>query len=230
MGMLAAAAAAFLLLHLLVSGTRLRDALVGALGERAYMGLFSIASIALIIWLIVAFGGARASPANAVYWRAIPATRAAQFALQLIAFLLIVPGLTTPNPTSVAQQTVLDRPDAVRGMLRITRHPFLWGVAIWAAGHILVAGTTAALILFGSLLVLAVAGTASIDAKRRRALGERWTAFADATSSLPFAAIARGRQSLNIGEIGAWRLVLAVILWAVAAWAHPWIAGVRALP
>jgi hypothetical protein len=28
----------------------------------------------------------------------------------------------------VAQEGALDRPDVVKGMLRITRHPFLWGV------------------------------------------------------------------------------------------------------
>ena len=80
-------------------------------------------------------------------------------------------------------------------MLRITRHPFLWGVALWAAGHLMVNGDLASLILFGSLLVLAVFGTGSIDAKRRRALGEKWDAFAAKTSAVPFAAIAAGRQS-----------------------------------
>ena len=230
MTLLVAAAAAFILLHLLVSGTRLRDALTGAIGEGAYMGLFSLASIGLLVWLVMAFGAARISPADSVLWRVTPVTRSIQFVLQLLAFLLVVPGLTTPNPTSVAQEAVLERPDAVRGMLRITRHPFLWGVALWAAGHILVAGAIAPLILFGSLLVLALAGTASIDAKRRRALGERWTGFAAQTSNIPFAAIASGRQSLRVGEIGAWRLILAVGLWGVVIWAHPWIAGVRALP
>lgn len=59
-----------------------------------------------------------------------------------------------------------------RGIVRITRHPFL----------------------FGSLLVLAVGGTASIDAKRRRLFGEQWSQFAAVTSALPFAAIAAGRN------------------------------------
>ena len=144
--------------------------------------------------------------------------------------LFIVPGLTTPNPTSVRQEAALDRPDVVSGMLRITRHPFLWGVAIWAAGHLLVNGDVASLILFGSLLVLALFGTASIDAKRRRALGAKWDAFAAQTSNLPFAAIASGRQRLSLGEIGWWRIGLAVVVWAALAWAHPYLFGVRALP
>ena len=51
MSLLIAAAATFVLLHLLVSGTRLRDALAARIGEGPYMGLFSLASIAaLVCW------------------------------------------------------------------------------------------------------------------------------------------------------------------------------------
>ncbi|MDB5427742.1 MAG: hypothetical protein JWR43_1717, partial [Phenylobacterium sp.] len=131
---------------------------------------------------------------------------------------------------SVRQEGALEKPDVVRGMLRITRHPFLWGVAIWAAGHVLVKGDAASIVLFGSMLLLALVGTASIDAKRRRALGAKWEAFAAQTSSVPFAAIVQGRQRLDIGEIGWWRIALAVAVWALLAWAHPYLFGVRALP
>ncbi|MBN9592394.1 MAG: NnrU family protein, partial [Alphaproteobacteria bacterium] len=40
MGMLIAAAAVFLGIHLLVAGTRARDAVTGTIGENAYLGLF----------------------------------------------------------------------------------------------------------------------------------------------------------------------------------------------
>ncbi|HEY2357509.1 MAG TPA: NnrU family protein [Phenylobacterium sp.] len=227
---LVAAASFFLAIHLLVSGTRVRDALTGKIGVGPYMGLFAFSSVAGLGWLGVAFAQARFAPANEVFWGLTPLTRQVQIVLQLLAMLLIVPGLTTPNPTSVRQEGALDRPDVVKGMLRITRHPFLWGVAIWAAGHLLVNGDAASIVLFGSMLVLAVLGTASIDAKRRRALGAKWDAFAMQTSSVPFAAIVQGRQRLSIGEIGWWRIVLAVAVWALLAWAHPYLFGVRALP
>lgn len=227
---LLAAAAFFVLLHLLVSGTRVRGALTGAVGQGPYMGLFSLASIVGLAWLIFAFAEARGDPANAAYWQVTPLTRHIQLILQLVAVLLIIPGLTTPNPTSVRQEGALERPDVVKGMLRITRHPFLWGVAIWAAGHLLVNGDRASLVLFGSLLVLALFGTSSIDAKRKRALGATWDGFAAQTSNVPFAAIAGGRQSLNLGEIGWWRILLALAVWAGLTWGHPYLFGVAALP
>ncbi|TAJ69562.1 MAG: NnrU family protein [Phenylobacterium sp.] len=230
MSYLLAAATFFVLLHLLVSGTRVRDALTGRIGQGPYMGLFSLASIAGLAWLGFAFAHARHEAWNAAYWTATPATRQIQLGLQLLAMLLILPGLMTPNPTSVRQEGVLDRPDAVKGMLRITRHPFLWGVALWALGHLLVNGERAAIVLFGSMFVLGLFGTASIDAKRKRALGPKWDAFADQTSNLPFGAILGGRQKLKLGEIGWQRIVLAVAVWAVLAWAHPFLFGVSALP
>lgn len=227
---LIAAAVFFLLLHLLVSGTRLRDALTGAIGEGAYQGLFVLASFAGLGWLIFAFGGARADPVNVAYWTVTPLTRHIQLALQLLALLFVVVGLATRNPTSVRQEGALDRPDLIKGMLRITRHPFLWGVAIWAAGHLLVNGDRASLVLFGSLLLLALFGTASIDAKRRRKLGDKWAPFAAKTSNVPFGAILAGRQSLKLGEIGGLKILAALAVYVVLLLAHPDLFGVPALP
>ena len=226
---LVAAAAVFLLIHFVISGTRLRDAIVGVIGQGPYMGLFSLASVGALTWTGFAYGAARHGP-DPVYWAATPATKWIQLGVTLLAFLLAVPGLLTPNPTSVRQEGALDRPDVAKGMVRITRHPFLTGVALWAAGHLLVNGDLASLILFGTLLLLAVFGTTSIDAKRRRALGEKWDAFARQTSATPFVAIAQGRQTLNLGEIGWWRIALALAIWAVLVWAHPMLFGVSPLP
>ena len=228
MANLIAATAFFVLIHLLVSGTRIRDVLAGRIGQNAYMGLFSLASLGGLIWVGLAYAAAR--PTSASLWDLSTGARHGQVALQLLAMLLIVPGLMTPNPTSVRQEGALDRPDVVNGMLRITRHPFLWGVAIWAAGHLMANGDPASLVLFGAMLALALFGTASIDAKRRRALGPTWEAFASQTSNIPFAAIATGRQTLKLGEIGMMRPAVAVAVWAALAFGHPYLFGVPALP
>lgn len=227
---LLAAATFFVLLHLLVSGTRLRDVLIGRIGQGAYMGLFVLASFAGLAWLGFGYAAARTAPWNTAYWEVTPLTRLVQLGLMLVAVLFIVVGLTTPNPTSVKQESALERPDVVKGMLRVTRHPFLWGVALWGLGHLIVHGDRAGMILFGSMLALALFGTASIDAKRRRALGPAWDAFAAQTSNIPFAAILAGRQSLKLGEIGAWRIALGLAVYAALALGHPYLFGARALP
>jgi uncharacterized membrane protein len=100
-----------------------------------------------------------------------------------------------------------------RGMIRITRHPFLWGVALWALVHLAANGDLASTIFFGSLLVLALGGTTTIDAKRRRVFGDAWQRFADVTSNVPFAAILTGRNSLGpaLREIGLLRPAIAIV-------------------
>jgi uncharacterized membrane protein len=66
--------------------------------------------------------------------------------------------------------------------------------------------------VFGSLLVLAVVGTSSIDAKRRHAYGESWERFSRETSNIPFAAILQRRNYLwpALREIGLVRPLIAV--------------------
>src|SRR3569832_200032 len=143
---LIAAALVFLGIHLLISGTRVRDALVGALGERPYMGLFSLLSLGVIVWLAMAFNQAGAMPGSAADPLLYDLGRGAHDAalpIVALAFLLGVPGLLTPNPTSVNSEKLAAKPEAVKGVLRITRHPFLWGVAIWSADHLTTNGDQA---------------------------------------------------------------------------------------
>ena len=62
--MLETAAAVFLGLHLLIAGTRARDAITGVIGERVYLILFSLASIAAIVWLVMTYNAAQAGSEN----------------------------------------------------------------------------------------------------------------------------------------------------------------------
>ena len=226
MGMLIAAAAVFLGIHLLVAGTRARDAVTGTIGENAYMGLFSLASLGGIVWLVVAYNGAQAGGENELVYDLGVGVRHLAPLVVLLAFLLAVPGLLLPNPTSVRQEGAATRADAVKGVLAITRHPFLWGVALWAAMHLLANGDTASVLFFGTFLVLALLGTFSIDAKRRRKLGAAWDGFAARTSNLPFAALASGRAKLKWREILDWRLVVAVVLYLALLFGQQSLMGV----
>lgn len=216
---LVAASAYFLLIHFGVSGTRLRDALVARLGAGPYRGAFALASVLGIVWMIYAY---RHAPAMAL-WGLLLGLRPAAYVLVFIAFLFVVIGIATPSPTRIGMESTLaEGPSVVRGVMRITRHPFLWGVALWALVHLIVNGDLASLFLFGSLLLLALGGTVSIDAKRRRLFGQQWTEFAGVTSSIPFAAIATGKNELApaLVEIGASRPLVAALIYAAAFYLH----------
>jgi uncharacterized membrane protein len=212
---LALAAAAFAAMHLLISGTRVRDALVARLGEKAYRGLFSLASAVVLGWLIWAYGQVRAPALTPLIdWRWLAAV------LVLVAFLFIVLGLLTPGPTLVGAEKLLARGVEARGIHRITRHPFLWGLALWAVVHAAWNPDDANLLFFGTFVVVAGVGTFSIDAKRARLFGDHWQRYATQTSNIPFAAIAQGRNRLAVGELGWGKLAAAVAAYVAFALLH----------
>lgn len=222
---LALAALAFLGIHLGVSGTVLRDRAVAAIGLRGYMLAFSVASVGAIIWLVSAYVAAPYVPT----WGQLQWWKPVMIALMLPAFLLVVIGLTTPNPTAVAQEGLVDRPP--QGIVRITRHPFLMGVALWSGLHLIGNGDVASLLFFAALAITAVVGTVSIDAKRRRALGDKaWDVFASRTSIVPFAAILAGRNSFGMREMGWWRPAAGLVAYALMLGGHAHIVGVSPWP
>jgi uncharacterized membrane protein len=229
MTMLIAAAALFLAIHLLIAGTRVRDAITGTIGEGVYLGLFSLASLGAIVWLAVSYNAAQRG-ADSLLYDLGPGVKHLGIPLIALAFVLGVQGLFTPNPTSIGQEGAAAKPDTVKGVLRITRHPFLWGVAIWSAFHLSANGDEASVIFFGSFFVLSILGTFSIDAKRRRKMGDAWAAFAAKTSNIPFGAVISGRNSLNLGESFGWRFWAAALLFAIMLFAHAHIFGVSPFP
>jgi len=219
----------FLAIHVVISGSRLRGRLVRSIGEPAYLGVFSLLSAAALGWLIVAYGRAHAT-AN-VWWTAPAWLRWPALLVMLLSLLFVVIGLTTPSPTAAGGEAQLQRREAARGILRVTRHPFLWGVALWAATHLVLNGDAASVVLFGSLLTLSLLGPPLIDAKRRRAFGAEWERFAARTSNLPFAAIVAGRNRVRLSEIRWWQFGLALVLYALLlGGAHRWLLGVSPLP
>jgi len=219
------ASAFFLLIHFGVAGTRLRDALVARLGEGPYRGAFALASFVGIFWMGYAY--ARAPLVET--WGKLPGLRPVAFVVIFLAALFVVIGLATPSPTSAGLEDRLGQGAAgVRGITRITRHPFLWGVALWALMHLIMNGDLASLILFGALFVLALGGTASIDAKRSRLFGQQWQVFAASTSNVPFGAIAAGRNRLGpaLREIGLVRPAIAIAVYALVFALHGRVIGV----
>jgi uncharacterized membrane protein len=229
MTVLIAAAAVFLAIHLLIAGTRVRDGITRTIGEGPYLGLFSLASLGVIVWLAIAYKAAQRGEDPLLYDLG-PGVKHLGIPVVALAFLLGVQGLFMPNPTSLRQEGSAAKPDTIRGVLRITRHPFLWGVAIWSAFHLSANGDEASVIFFGTFFVLSILGTFSIDAKRRRKMGEAWAAFAAKTSNIPFAAAITGRNSLKLGESFGWRFWVAALLFVTVLFAHAHIFGVSPFP
>ena len=172
--LLGLAAIAWVLVHVGIAGTRLRDRVVARLGEGGFMGAFSILSVLTLVALVFAY---RAAPYDPI-WVAPGWLGWILVIAMLPASILFVGSVASPNPTAAGGERVT----APRGMTLITRHPMLWGFAIWAGVHVLGNGDLASLLFFGAFLATALAGMPSIDAKLARRDPGRWAGIAAATS------------------------------------------------
>ena len=219
------AALFFMALHVGVSGTSARARAIEKLGENVYRAAFSLLSLLGIVWLAHAYrvAGYIETWGQLVWFKPVAAL------LMLVAFLLVVLGMTTPNPMAVGGENLLMADTPARGIHRVTRHPFLWGVAGWAFVHMIANGDAASLVLFGSLLVLVFVGMISIDAKRKKVCGRHWDSYAAATSILPFQAIKEGRNTLVIAEFKVWQMVVTLVLYLAVMHFHQALFGVSPL-
>lgn len=222
------AALAFAGLHLGISGTRLRDVLVKKLGAGPYRGLFSLLTLATLVALSRTYANAFATD-NRFFW-VWPGAQHAAAPIMLIALYLVVAGATTKSPTAVGSEGLLASDPGPRGVQHITRHPFLWGITVWAAFHLSANGDAASLVLFSTFLIVALAGSRSIDRKRERAAGEAWRRYAARTSNLPFAAMLQGRTRLSLREVGVLRPLLTLVVFAVLVSLHPRLFHAYPLP
>jgi len=219
------AAIFFITLHVGVAGTFVRDRTIKKMGEKAYRGAFSLFSLLGIFWLAHAYKVADdiETWGQLVWFKPIAAP------LMLVAFLFVVFGVTTPNPTALGGEKLLMADAPAQGIQRVTRHPFLWGIVVWAVTHFIVNGDMASLVFFGSFAIVALLGMRFIDVKRKKACGQQWERYAGTTSIIPFLAIKEGRNILVIAEFKGWQLVLALLLYAAMMHFHKALFGVSPL-
>jgi uncharacterized membrane protein len=222
---LLAAGAVWFLLHAAIAGSPLRFWLVERLGAKAYRGAFSVASVGALVWLIYEYGRARYVP----LWVTPAALTLVPLLLMPIAFVFVIGAFTVPSPTMVGGEKLLAGEREPRGLLRVTRHPFLWSAVLWSAAHLAANCDVGSLIFFGSIGLTALRGTFDIDRKRRHTHPEEFARFERVTSNLPFAAVLAGRNHLVLREV--WLPLLLGLALALAAVAlHSRLFGASAVP
>ena len=215
---LAIATLAFVVSHLAMSHP-LRDALVRRIGERGFLGLYSLFAFATLGWMVLAWRGMpEPSPAwTAPYWWWPIAS-----GIMLFASMLLV-GSLIGNPALPHPGAPRDIP-APRGVFAITRHPMNWSFMLWAAVHASVAGSARNLIVAAGIFLLALAGSLGQDRKKARLIGEPWRQWQAQTSFVPFAALWQGRTRWPDAAPGWIALIGGLAFWAAATSYHvPWV-------
>lgn len=225
MAQLALAAVVFIALHILPA-IKLREWLIRRIGDPAYMGLFSLASVLGLAWMITAY---QSAPMGEPLWVTGPAVRWITAFLMLFAFILVVTGTTTKNPTSILGKGALANNHQWTDVFAITRHPVMWAIIIWSVLHLINRPDMRSLLFFGAMGLLGLAGSLRQEVRKRKEFGNAWEQFASQTSHVPFLAILRGKAHLRFADLGGWRIATAVLLWLTTLYLHAHILGVSPL-
>jgi uncharacterized membrane protein len=222
MGMLLIAALAFVGSHLLLSHP-LRAPLVRMLGQRGFLGFYSLVSLASFVWMVLAY---RAAPLTAALWPVGEVLWALVTLVMLFACVLLIgsfsgnparPGGAGPTPPV---------PERAPGVFAITRHPMMWAFAIWAICHVLIFPVTKNLLVSAAIFMLALGGAAMQDRKKARLESATWPHWQARTSYWPLAALYDGRARWQDFGLRTW--VGGALLWLAATWVHIPLSGWRA--
>ena len=217
LGMLTLASAVFVGTHFLMSHP-LRSPMVSALGERGFAGVYSLISLLTFGWMIWAYPAATAV-APQPYWDAGRWGYVFATLLMWLGSVLFV-GSLRRNPALPRPGKVIERIDEPNGVYSITRHPMMWGFALWAVTHAIVNPTAASLVLTSAIAFLALVGAALQDGKKDRLMGQVWSDYRSKTSFIPYG---RGLKSAD-----GFALLFGTLLWLGATWAHGALGGMPA--
>lgn len=164
-----------------------RDAMRARLGDGPWRGLYSLVSIVGFVLIVWGFGMARADTG----YLYDPPLWTRHLAALLMLFSFIALGIYGFPP----------------GRLKpILKHPMLVAIKIWAVAHLLANGETASVVLFGAVLVWAVADRISV--KRRGA-------------PVP----APGPVKWDVAAVAAGVVLYLLFIWRL----HLWLIGVAPL-
>lgn len=211
---LVAASLAFAGTHFALSHP-LRTPIVARTGERGFLLLYSLVAVGALGWMILAF---RAAPpadlrgSGEIGW--IVAS-----VLTLPALVLFLGSLRN-NPAFPGPGEPSPVTRAPTGVFAVTRHPMMWGFALWALSHIVLWWSWRTTIVAATILVLALVGAHLQDRKKAVMGGKSWIDWAARTSYWP-------RWS-KLWDAGIVLWLVAAVLWLLATWAHVSSAGIPA--
>lgn len=194
----------------------LRAPLVKALGANGFLLSYNVVAIGCIVWMWLAFGDAPGFDlpgSGDIGW-------ALATILTLPALALFIGSLTPRNPSMPTPGAEAAARAGPAGAFLVTRHPMMWGFALWALSHLVLFWSWRTTIVASAVLVLALVGSALQDRKKRTQMGDAWRQWEAATSFWPLL----GR----VGAIGWKGWAAALVAWLALQWVHLPLRGVPA--
>ena len=216
---LALACAAFVGSHMLLSGP-LRRPLARLLGAHGFLAFYSLIALVTLGWMIFAFDRAPAGPALWDGAKALPWTITSTMTLPALVLLL---GSFSGNPALPDANLAGLSARKPWGIFRVTRHPMMMGIALWAVSHVIVMPTARMALFNLSFAALALVGAAAQDRRKLAQNHREWSVWMARTSFWPNPRALAGVGALWAAGVLAWLTVTAAHLWLGKVSAGIWI-------
>jgi len=176
----------------------LRSFATRLVGERLYRVGFATFSLPLAAIMIQYFVTHRYD--GIILWqiRTLPGIHELVWLLSFLSFYFLYPGTFRLLEIAAIKEPKLRL--FGEGIIRVTRHPQLWGQILWCIGHTLWLGSSFSVVTSLCLVSYHFFGAWHGDYRLRLKYGEEWKNAEENTSIVPFVAVFRGKQKLVVSE------------------------------
>ena len=209
----------FLASHSIMLRPAVKRPIVRSLGQRGFTIAYSLLSIAILGWLIMAAGRAP----YVEIWPWDPWQNLVPVFGMAVAVAILSLSIGRSNPFSFGGNNACKFNPQEPGLVELTRHPILIALSIWAFTHLVPNGNLAHIVLFGGFGVFSLIGMGVIDRRKKRELGENhWTELLLSSKSSKYLLGMPHRQVMC-------RLTAGLILYICLLYSHGWLIGVSPL-
>lgn len=205
--------------HIGLATARVRAALHARLGVWGFSIVYSLIAAAAFTLLVRTYAALRFDGAPGLGLGAVPALRWPLMAMVVAGIVLCAVALVAypRSPMALFAESVR----TPVGIERITRHSFFAGMTMIGAAHALLATRLVGTVFFAALAVFAAAGAWHQDRKLKALRGASYREYLAATSAIPFAAVAAGRQRIVWREIPPRALLAGLVVALLLRLVHP---------
>ena len=205
---LIAASIAFVGTHFAMSHP-LRAGMVGVLGAGGFMIAYSLVSAATMAWMYFAFV---ATPAGAPLWGGYSDAVWIVASIVTLVAMVLFAGSLVGNPALPAPGAAQAARKPAHGVFKVTRHPMMWGFALWALAHLIAAPTLRTVVVATAIGVLALVGAHLQDRKKGALMGDAWQQWEAKTNYWP--------KLQRILAVGLLPWIGGMAVWLGASWLH----------
>ena len=217
----------FMASHSVIARSGLRGLIVQKWGEKTYLTLYSVLSLILLTWLIIA---AQNAP-RIQLWPWLYEFYWMPNIFMPFACILLVSGFVVPNPLSIAAKNKGLDPERPGFIVALTRHPILWGFFLWSASHVIPNGEYPLIVMFGIFAGFSLIGLKIVDLKRKRELGmEQWDILAKNTHAVLFASRSLWSGRFQFTRLDITGIISGLFVYFLLYSLHETLFGINPMP